>query len=266
MDIVCAGMRDRRIAASEETVSVRGPESRVYRTGSVAFTRGAHGARALGDQPARYDREPGDIRAIILHQTSGASFTTGRAARRLPAEADDARMRSDSRIDQIAAHFVVLQNGTIFYTHDVQYWIDSAGGRQGIDIEVAGSFPASRTPDPTRRLPEDAIRALRGLITALCQQLPAITHIHPHGQIQSVDIIRVDGRRVAAACGGPDSTNPCDKIISCPGPDIWVNVGQWACQPRPVGLGLISATPLAPYQNNGIQPALANPDYDQRIR
>jgi hypothetical protein len=263
MNIVCSGMRDRRVAASDETVSVRGAASRVYRRSSVAFAHGAHGARARGGRAARYDRQPGDIRAIVLHQTAGASFLSGRPARQLSDAADDARMRSRSRLDRIAAHFVVLQDGTIFYTHDVQYLIDSTGGAHGIDIEVAGQFPTSEEPDPARRLPVAAIRALRNLVTALKQQLPAVTHIHPHGQLQSVETIRRDGRRVSVACGGPDSGNPCGKLISCPGPDIWVNVGEWACQPAPTGLGLISATPSPPYQNNGIQPALANPAYAQ---
>jgi hypothetical protein len=252
MDIVCPGMRDRRVAASDETVSVRGAESRVYRRGSHARDHGAQGAA--------FDRFPGDIRTIILHQTSGASFVTGPSARRVPGVSTDGQISSRSRIDQIAAHFVVLQSGVIFYTHDVQFIIDSAGGRRGIDIEIAGRFPSRATPDPTRRLPVAAIRAARGLITALKQQLPEITSIHPHGQVQSVDTVRVDGQRVAMACGGPGHENPCDKLASCPGPDIWVNVGQWACQTLS-----LSSSPQAPHQDNGIHAAQANAAYDQGV-
>jgi hypothetical protein len=253
-------MRDRRIAASEETVSVRGPSSRVYREGSVAASSGAHGARARGGRAARYDREPSAIRAVILHQTAGSTFLTGRAGRLLADASGDGSMSSDSRLDRVAAHFVVRQDGSIFYTHDVQYIIDSAGGRLGIDIEVAGSFPHSASPDPARRLPVEAIRALRTLLTALKQQLPTLTHIHPHGQVQTVDIVA----RRAVMCGGPGSANPCDKLASCPGPDIWVNVGQWACQPMPTGLGLTSV-PMAPYQDNGIHPDQSNAAYDQSV-
>jgi N-acetylmuramoyl-L-alanine amidase len=265
MNIACSGMRDRRVAASDETVSVRGADSRVYRRGSVAYAGGAHAARARGRRAARYDRQPGDIRAVILHQTSGGTYLSGRPARRLARTADDGRLRSASNIDRIAAHFVVLQDGTIFYTHDVQFLIDSAGGRHGIDIEVCGRFPTSATPDPSSRLPTEAIRALRALLTALKQQLPAITHIHPHGQVQSVDMIVTEGTRVASACGAPGSANPCSKLVSCPGPDIWVNVGAWACEASPVGLGLISASPPPGYQNNGIQPELANAAYEQDV-
>jgi hypothetical protein len=257
VDIQCDLLRDRRIAASDETVSVRGANSRIYRQGSVAREHGAQGASAPGRRSPRYDRQPGDIRAIVLHQTAGASFISGRAAERLSNRSADSQMHSSHRIDRIAAHFVVLQDGTIFYTHDVQFLIDSAGGRHGIDIEVAGRFPASPTPDPTRRLPAASIRALRGLVAALQQQLPTLTHIHPHGQIQSVD---TDGG-IVRPCGGPGSANPASKLISCPGPDIWVNVGMWACR----DLGLVSDNPLPPYRNNGIHPRLANLDYLQTV-
>lgn len=258
MNISCPGLRDRRIAAADETRSTRGDDSHVYRNHSVAYLRGA----VTRPTPrTRYDREPSAIRAIVLHQTAGNSYLTGYAASTLARPADDGRVSARSRLDRIAAHFVVLQDGTVFYSHDVQYIVDNAAGRLGIDIEVAGSFPSDAVPDPARRGPEAAIRGLRSLVQALQQQLPCITHIHPHGQVQSMEAA-VRGHP-AIACGGPDSDNPCSKLVSCPGPDIWVNVGRWASGPG--GLGLISATPLAPYQNNGIVPGMDNDAYDQRI-
>ncbi len=257
MNISCPGLRDRRIAAADETLSTRSG-SHIYRDHTAAYRRGA--ATSPGPR-TRYDREPSAIRAIVLHQTGGNSFLSSRYARQLASPSDDSRVASRSRLDRVAAHFVVLQDGTVFYTHDIQYIIDSAGGRLGIDVEVAGSFPSATVPDPAQRVPEAAIRGLRGLVQALQQQLPCITHIHPHGQIQSMESA---GRgRPAIACGGPDSDNPCGKLVSCPGSDIWVNVGRWASAAG--GLGLISATPLPPYQNNGIVPALDNSAYDQGI-
>lgn len=257
MNISCPGLRDRRIAAADETHSTR-TGSHVYRNHSVAYLRGAV---TRPTSRTRYDREPSAIRAIVLHQTAGSSYLTGYGARTLARPSDDARVSARSRLDRIAAHFVVLQDGTVFYSHDVQYIVDNAGGRIGIDIEVAGSFPCDAVPDPERRVPVAALRALRSLVQALQQQLPCITHIHPHGQIQSMESA---GRDLPAlACGGPSSDNPCSKLMSCPGPDIWVNVGRWASGPG--GLGLVSATPLAPYQNNGIVPGMDNDAYDQHI-
>jgi hypothetical protein len=69
----------------------------------------------------------------------------------------------------------------------------------------------------------------------------------------------------ASACGGPGHANPCSKLVSCPGAGHLVNVSAWACEPPPVGLGLISASPPPGYQNNGVQPELANAAYDQGV-
>lgn len=258
MNIMCPGLRDRRIAAANETVSTRGASSRVYRDSSAASRLGAD---ATPDEHTRYDREPASIRAIVLHQTGGTSFLHGRPARRLASPSDDSRLASSSRLDRIASHFVVLQDGSVFYTHDIQYIVDNAGGRLGIDIEVAGSLPSAAVPDPAQRLSVAAIRGLRALVRALQQQLPAITHIHPHGQIQRAETS--GGRSIV--CGGPGSDNPCDKLVSCPGPDIWVNAGRWACQTSGDGLGLTCTSTLPPYQNNTIVPAMDNDAYDQGV-
>jgi hypothetical protein len=163
-------------------------------------------------------------------------------------------MSSDHPIDRITAHFVVLNDGTVFYTHDVEFILASVSGRYGIDIEFAGSFSTSREP-PARsaaRLRPKAIRTGRELVRVLKTSIPSITHIHPHGQLQ-----RRDNQ---GWCGGTTG-NRCGKLYSCPGPDIWVNVGEWAVRQ----LRLTSATPLRGYQNNGIHDRQSNPRYNQRI-
>jgi hypothetical protein len=105
------------------------------------------------------------------------------------------------------------------------------------------------------------IRAGRELVRALAGQMPRITHIHPHGQIQGRQ------RSDDSVCGGRDSDNPCGSLGSCPGPDIWINVGQWACAPRPDGLGLVSDPPLADlgYPLRSIDRQQLNPAYRREI-
>lgn len=232
MDIVCAGMRDRRVAASDSRLHI--PRS-------------------------------GSIQVIILHSTSGPQFlptTTPsptprrsrahepRSRRPEPYPTDprtDSVVRSRHRIDEIAAHFVVINDGTIFYTHDVDFLSRSAGGRFGIDIEFAGSFNTSR------RLTSAAVQAGRNLVTALKTNVTSITHIHPHGQIQH---LLMNGQ----ACGASTGVR-CGKLDSCPGPDVWINVGDWAAR----RFRLITETPLPNYQNNGISEAQRDREFDQRI-
>jgi len=173
------------------------------------------------------------IQVIILHQTTGRTFLDEQNQEWLEG-------RRAHRVDQISAHFVILQNGMIYYTHDFsQYRAGSAARGHGVDIEFAGNFPYDRTPDPSRRVPVAMIRAGRNLVTALVEQTGSITHIHPHGQVQGE--MREDG----AECGGRGSSYPCGSLGNCPGPDIWVNVGEWACVAKPQGLGMISDPPLA---------------------
>lgn len=229
MDIHLPGiLRDRRGAASEETTSVAGLS--IYGRGSLARTRGA----AVG----RGDRLAAGISTIILHQTSGRSFTVGD----LPPAGTDSDHASDHRVDRITAHFVVLRGGCIVYTRDVEYMLNDAGGREGIDIEFAGRFPNDLVPpsDPARRLDPKAIQAARMLLKELKQRLPKLRWIHPHGQVQS-------GAR--------------GKLHSCPGPDIWMNVGEWAVR----HLALDCERPSAYYPNNGISDRQRNAAYDQHV-
>lgn len=194
-----------------------------------------------------------NLRAIVLHQTQGPSFDNARNQRWL-----NARGQGEHRVDQISAHFVVLQNGVIYYTHDVGlYRSGSAGRNQGIDIEFAGRFTHSNTPNESNRVPHEMLRAGRKLVRALVEQIATITHIHPHGQVQSENM---DGSQ----CGGTGSTNPCGKLESCPGPDIWMNIGHWACgRPLDGGLGLVCNPPLAGmgYPIRDINSGQANPEY-----
>lgn len=209
MTLVLPQVRDRRVAASEETVSVAGLA--IYGTGSRARASGA-------DEAVGFDRPEDAIRAIVLHQTAGRAFLGSD----LPPEDRDAEIRSRHRVDRITAHFVVLQDGVVLYTHDIRYTLNDAGGRRGIDIEFAGRFSHTLEPRPPRLSPL-AIRAGRKLVKQLVRQLPGITHIHPHGQVQR---------------GG------AGKLHSCPGPDVWMNVGEWAvtelkltCEPTGPGYG-----------------------------
>jgi hypothetical protein len=235
MDITCAGLRDRRVAASEER---------------------------------RHHRRRQPIKVIVLHQTSGHFFTQPavtaapshhRAQQRRGAvvpypvdPATDANVRSNHNIDAIKANFVVIDDGTIFYTHDIEYLSRSAGGQFGVDIEFAGRFSAAR------RLSPAAVQAGRHLVSALVQQVPTITHIHPHGQIQH-RLMGRDGQE-GVACGA-DTGVRCGKIDSCPGPDIWINVGEWAATHH----HLITDTPLPSFQNNGISDAQRNQTFNQHI-
>ena len=214
MDIHCEHLRDRRVAALD-------PERRPM-------------------------RRTGTIRAIILHQTQGGSFLPS-SPHPYPAQRTDARVGPNHRIDDIAAHFVVIADGTIFYTHDVESLSRSAGWQTGIDIEFAGRFSLSNP------LGTAAIRSGRALIGALKTAIPSIGFIHPHGQIQHK---LMSGQ----TCGGTTGVR-CGKLDSCPGPDVWINVGLWAAR----RWQLTFETPLPVYQNNGISAAQLDRRFDQEV-
>lgn len=256
MDIACEGLIDRRTEASDEVMSVQ--------AGVRIYMRAAH--HAVRARPhfvtPSFEREPGDISAVVLHQTAGTTFLAGRD----PAPGSSAdlehRSRDDHRIDRIAAHFVALQDGSLYYTHDIQYIMQNAGGRYGIDIEVAGIFSNRREP-PTdgMRLSVEAIRAIRRLLAALRNALPSLTHIHPHGQVQTRTRIERSGAPDVWVDCGRDTGVECGKVDSCPGPDIWVNCGEWARD----NLGLSTEPRVGRYQDNGISPRQSNPNYNQHV-
>lgn len=160
-------------------------------------------------RPAVPTRDPSTITRVILHQT-GALGTEGTAA----------PVRDDQhRLDVVIAHFIVRFNGNILYTHDIQYQLNSTAAlNDSIEIEFEGTFNQGRRPHPRGpRLSMAAIEAGRRLLTRFRDlstrppgpyspetQFLSIGTIHPHQQFSPV-------------------TRP-----NCPGPDIWVNVGEWA--------------------------------------
>jgi hypothetical protein len=231
MDIRMAGLRDRRIAASDQSISVAGSE---------IYGRGTSARRAGGAAGARFDREPADITTIVLHQTAGAAIRAGAVI-----SADDA-IGSHHRIDRIAAHFIVTDDGWAIYLRDVQLVLSNAGGRRGIDIEFCGRFGNDPVPSGNR-LSREAILCGRELVRALVEQIPSIRHIHPHGQVQQV--MDDDERSF-----GP-------KYHSCSGPDIWVNVGEWALRT----FGLSGSPAAGTYQDHGVSPRQSNPAYRQEV-
>ncbi|RYH10363.1 peptidoglycan recognition family protein [Tropicimonas sp. IMCC6043] len=253
-------IRDRRRAASEEVDSVQltgesqarvvaarqagSPRpadldySPIYGRGSAARSHGASRA-------PRFDRDLSRIRAVVLHQTAGATFDTGRQARRLADTSRDSDPAHDLRVDRISCHFLVLQSGQVIHTHDMRYIINSAGGSNGIDIEFCGRWNHG-TSSAGLRLEPQAINSARMLIKWLAGGiLPNLGHIYPHGQIQAPD---QNGRR--------------GKAQSCPGPDIWVNVGLWCT----ANLGLSAAADTSLYPNaTDVDPAQTNARWDQHV-
>ena len=173
MDITIAGLRDRRIAASNEYLDgserrerrlhesalsgattprarrqanarAHGSARWIYGRGSVARRTSRRRSGTFDITRVDYDRPPESISTIILHSTSGNPFT----ADDLPPSTSDNTRGNYHRTNEIIAHFLVLRDGTIVYTHDVQYWLNDAGGRAGIDIEFCGRF-SSPPPPPT---------------------------------------------------------------------------------------------------------------------
>ena len=265
MDIHSLRMRDRRIAASDEYLdgderrerrlfeAHEGPwEARRPHSGRFIYGLGSRARLASQRRPATFDvtrlgfaREPEDITTVVLHSTAGPEFSFAD----LPdASGDTVRDGEPHRIDEIIANFVIFQDGTITYTHDVQNILSVAGGGKGIDIELAGAFTHDTTITPgTRRLNPAAIRSGRELLTELkLKFLPNLRFIHPHGQVQR-------GSR-----GGPGNGG---KYDSCSGPDVWVNVGEWAV----ANLGLTAASTDQGYPNHGISERQSNPDYRQEL-
>ncbi len=235
---------DRRLAASDEVVAMNGGDIyRRQRTRGGASRRGrmiqgylggsrvpgpedqCHLSPQGGPEPER-DRQLNEINTIVLHQGSGSRRLGTGSAHCAPAS-------DDELIDRVAAHFVVLLDGRIFYTHDVRYRINnvgSFGAGTGIDIEFLGEFYA-RDRDRSERdvVSLQMVQSGRRLVAALRRRIPNIFFIHPHGQIQ---------------------TNGQGKFDSCPGPDIWVPIGFWAVREhRP---GFICVPPRPGWPNHGI--------------
>lgn len=214
-------IRDRRVAAANEWLSTaRGSGGQfipIYTRSAPVYQRHVAAAEAGGGFDIRRVgslRGDSDIDTVILHVTTGQEFRSAM----LPSPSSDSNMGSAHTVDRINAHFVVLNDGVILYTRDVGHVLNNRGGRRGIDIEFAGCFglkPNPRGPSPRHvaaldpkesldRLERRTIEAARALLQSLRDDL-RVRFIHPHGQLTAA------------------------KRDTCPGPDIWVNIGHWAC-------------------------------------
>lgn len=219
MDIDLSGLVDRRVAAADEyrTRDRRAIHLRDVRRDASdnvlpVPTRRSYDVRTA--IPEHQRRDPGSITRVILHQMGLRS--------RNPLPPGPSPIGDDHRLDVIIAHLMVRQDGTIIYAHDIQLVLNgTAALRDSIEIEFEGTYnqaPSRRgsAPHPWGpRLSRAAIEAGRRLLRTLyemshypCGRGPlrilSIRSIHPHQQYSPV-------------------TRP-----NCPGPDIWVNVGQWA--------------------------------------
>jgi hypothetical protein len=236
MDLFIPGLRDRRIAAADETHAPpsRGERRHIYGDGTAARRAvEALGRRSFDVRTSRPSRSVESLTTIVLHQMDVTHSAP------LPDMTSDTNIDSDHSLDHVIAHFIVRTDGTLIYTHDIEHTLNDGGGRRGIDIEFEGDFGCRPTPsDP--RLSEAAIRGGRRLLLWLDGFLPGLSHIHPHGQVQR---------------GDPS------KLHTCCGPDVWMNVGEWAVQ----NFSWECNTPVSGYPNHGISDRQRNSAYDQGI-
>lgn len=258
MDVNLPFIRDRRIAASEEFLSgtryiygdgsrPRIASERIIPRSRVAATTSRERIRARGSfdiisiASRGYDRTPDMISTVILHQT-GIGLSSYRG---IPSASTDTDRSSSHRIDQIIANFVVGADGTIYYTRDVQFILNDAGRRFGIDIEFLGNYPNSVSApalESGQRVSREAIVNTRHLLRYLkrADVLRNLNHIHPHGLIRR------------------------GKYDTDPGPDIWVNVGEWAVRTLHM-VAVDTAGYLRTLRDSrGISPRLTNEAYRRR--
>lgn len=151
-------------------------------------------------------RDMSVVVGLVLHQTG---FSRGSS--------------DPSKYDKVAAHFIIMPNGQIIQTQELDRWMNSAGAfnRRTISVEFVGNFPSSRGKwykgDKFGRheLSEEQIASGRFLVDYLIEELPkwgspGLLFIYAHRQSYKT------------------RTND-------PGPDIWYNVGEWAKQERGLG-------------------------------
>lgn len=209
-------LNDRRIAASDEYRTrnrraiylhdiIRGPSIGTSR-GEVIRQPRQRGYDIRTSHLRRRDLTT--IRRVILHQTG--EMLAG------PTLFPSPDFREDNhRLDVVIAHFVIRSTGEVLYTHDAQLVLNgTAALRDSIEIEFHGSFnnhnfrrsqTELQVAEQDDRVDPVQLLAARNLLRWLAYSSGmAITSIHPHQQYS------------------PESRP------NCPGPDIWVNVGEWA--------------------------------------
>ena len=138
------------------------------------------------------ERDQAGVNALVLHQTS---FSRGNGV---------------GSYNSVAAHFVILPNGTIVRLHENWFYLNSSNGlnSRSVAVEFVGNFPNEagrwwRNPSgQEHNLSAAQARAGRNLVTYLRRSL-RITHIFAHRQANR-------------------------GHSNCCGPEIWYNVGEWA--------------------------------------
>ena len=237
---------DRRIAASDE-YRTRNRRA-IYLQDIIRGPRNDAGRRPVLRQPPRrgYDvrtsqlraRDLTTIRRVILHQTG--EMPAG------PTVFPNPDFREDNhRLDVVIAHFVIRDTGEVLYTHDIQLILNgTAGLRDSVEIEFHGSFNSrsgrrnlneQRVADQDDRVSPIQILAARNLLKWLANfSGAAISSIHP-----------------------PQQYSPTSRP-NCPGPDIWVNVGEWA-------ISEFNWNTDVGRRNRTISERISNPLYNQNI-
>ena len=162
----------------------------------------------LSDRAAPYvrSRDPDSVDAVVLHQMG---FSRG---------------SDPSRYDKVTAHYKILPDGAIVWSHEWGTRLPASNGFNGrsIAVEFAGNFPkVARSQDRRDFWNPDKMGAdqLTGPQIVSGQKL--MRYLYDKG------IRFVFAHRQSSASRGID-----------PGPDIWANVGEFA-----IGLGMSDGGP-----------------------
>lgn len=164
---------------------------RTAHTAGVTHSRGGgiEGRRCIFSRcDAAARRNPASVRAVMLHQTG---FLTP----------------SVPRLDDVVAHYAVMQDGRVVHLRPVEQALNSVGtDAQAIDIEIVGSYPSLEqilSAPPGASLPTppyQQIKAAQDLVKWL-NRMRGISEIYCHAQFMPKN---------------------------CCGPHLWYNIGKWA--------------------------------------
>jgi len=135
-----------------------------------------------------------------------------------------------TRYDGITAHYKILSDGTIIWSHDDNVRLPAAGGLNhgSWSVEFAGNFPSQ--PGST-----DPRRFYRPLPSTYLDRKTGEQKRHPGMGMDQVTAAQVNSGRfliahlmlrglrviLAHRQGGPERQND-------PGPDIWYRIAEWA--------------------------------------